>query len=138
MDSIDDKHPNSRPNNQAALTHGGAAARKHLSAGTEFSESSPARIAELAIQAELETVGRQAIRERNRRRTQAIVEIYANEVFEAEVQGDKKRRDSYAKIFLWATRLAEAQWAEAAQEEKSQDKGLDYEKLLEAQKNGLR
>lgn len=122
--------------NDNALRHGGAIARKHLSAGTEFPEGSPARVAELAIQAELETVGRQAIRDRNRRRTQAVAEIYTNEVFEAEVQGDKKRRDSYVKIMLWATRLAEAGWAEAAEEEKNADNGQDYERILEGQKNG--
>lgn len=125
-----------QPNNQAATRHGGAIARKHLSEGTEFPEGSPARLAELAIQAEYETVGRAAIVGRNARRVQAVADIYGQEFFEAAVNGDKKRRDGYAKIFLWATRLANAAWDQDRAEQKSADDGQDYERILEGQKNG--
>lgn len=103
--------------NQAALRHGGAAARKALSADTEFTEGSPARAAELAIQAELETIGRSAIVARNARRVQAIADLYSQEFFTAAVSGNNARRDGYAKIALWATRLANQAWSEAREEE---------------------
>lgn len=126
---------NARPGNQSALTHGGAAARKALSSGEDFIPGSPARQAELAIQAEYETVGRAAIVARNARRTQAIADIYAEETFEAAINGDRIRRDSYAKIALWAMRLANALWEQDRQEQKNADDGSIEAALTSARQN---
>lgn len=123
MDDTKNLHYNSRPGNWNTLKHGGAAARKAISSGENFTPGSPARQAELAIQAEYETVGRAAIVARNARRAQAIADIYAEETFEAAISGDRIRRDSYSKIALWAIRLANALWEQDRQEQKDADNG---------------
>ena len=122
-----------REGNTNHLLHGGSSARRHLSAGTEFPESSPARRAELAIQDELETVGRSAIVARNARRVQAVADIYTDEVFNAEVIGDNQKRDSYAKIMLWSIRLANALWEQDRLEQANKPDALDYEHILQGQ-----
>lgn len=122
-----------REGNKNHLLHGGSAARRHLSAGTEFPESSPARRAELAIQAEYETVGRASIVARNARRVQAVADIYTDEFFNAAVSGDVVKRDSYAKILLWSIRLANALWEQVKDEEKEQEP--EWVEALEAAKD---
>jgi len=109
--------------NQAATRHGGAIARKHLSEGTPFPEGSPARLAELAIEDRYQMDGRGSLIHSNARRIQAVADLYTQEFFEAAKNGDKARRDGYAKIMLWAIRLSNSAWEADRQEQASVDDG---------------
>lgn len=119
-----------QPGNDTSLKHGGAAARRHLSLNTPFPEGSPARLAELAIEDRYQMDGRSSLIHSNARRIQAVADLYTAEFFEAAKSGDKVKRDSYAKIMLWAIRLSNAAWEQDKQEQKENDGAINYEDLL--------
>lgn len=110
-----------------ALLHGGAAARRALTTGAEF--TGPAREAELAVINELATDGRVSIMERLAVRLTAACDLYYNAVLDAANRGDERSYHSYLKSFGWLASKSLAAWALVGREQDNDD-SLDYEAIL--------
>lgn len=119
-----------KPNNQAAIQHGGAAARKALTTGADF--TGPARDAELAVRDELAISGRSNIVERAAIRLQAAADLYWNALCDAGEKDDIKAVNSHAKSFGWLQSKALAAWQQLRQEQASADDGSIEAALISA------
>ncbi len=119
---------------EARRIHGGAAARKALSTGDDF--TGPAALAELAVMNELaEARGRASIIERDCVRLQACCDLYWQALSAAAENRDQKKYSSYLKSFGWLASKSLAAWREhrAEQIANGNNGALDYEQVLAAQ-----
>jgi hypothetical protein len=112
---------------EAPLKHGGAAARRSLTSGDEF--TGIARVAELAVQTELEVNGRMAIVERAALRLQAAADLYFAAFSDAGEKGNSRLAHSYVKTFGWLQAKALSAWSQLRDEQADEPDALDYEQL---------
>ena len=106
-----------QPGNQAAVKHGAEAAVKAIQHGTEH--VGLAREAELAVVAELETVGRAAVVVRNATRLQAAADLYWGAVSKAAQEGDLEALDKYVARYGWLAGCSLRAWAEVKKDDKA-------------------
>jgi tRNA U55 pseudouridine synthase TruB len=127
----------SRPGNQSALQHGGAAAVKAIQKGEPL--RGPARQAELAVYEELETEGRYHVVRRDAARLQAAADCYwgaLNRLMNmAEQRGVTDaaiiKLTNAVKTFGWLTSAALRAWEQVRREEPAAGRLADYEVLLD-------
>lgn len=120
--------------NQNAKIHGGEAALSAIRNGTEL--TGPARDAELQVYTELATQGRASIVTRTAVRLQAACDLFWAALVDAGERGDLSAMDRYVARFGWLASASLRAWQQVRAEEKDADDGLDYERILEGQKNG--
>lgn len=115
------------------MVHGGDAALTHIKAGAEL--TGPARDAELAVYTELANEGRPAIVTRTAVRLQAACDLFWAALVDAGERGDLQALDRYVARFGWLAGASLRAWTQVRDEEKNAPDGLDYERILEGQKN---
>lgn len=122
--------------NTNATKHNGEAAVKAIQHGQAL--TGPARDAELAVYTELANEGRPAIVTRTAVRLQAACDLFWAALVDAGERGDLQALDRYVARFGWLAGASLRAWAQVRDEEKDAPDGLDYERILEGQKDESR
>ena len=121
-----------RANNKAAVKHGGEAAVKAITAGTEL--TGPAALAEAQVYEQLaQAGGRASLVTQNAARLQAAADLYWRALIEAGESGDLKALDRYVARFGWLASSSLRAWAQVKDEQKDAPDALDYERILQEQ-----